>query len=200
MPIAQGTLITRYNVSGQAQRWGAHRIPVTDGQFVLQGLDPDGTFRVVASDAEQQWGASFDVSPKATGDAPVTIRLAPCGSARIRLVDPIGKPVAGYRAALQIVLTAGGFQWDMEGTDPGKGPIADAGPAPGYSNHVGGPPTDQAGQATFTGLIPGATYRLVTTENDRITMDSELLRDFQVGPGQTLELPQLTIKASRAEN
>ena len=74
--------------------------------------------------------------------------------------------------------------------------IADAGPALGYNSYAGGPPTDAAGQLVLTGLIPGATYRLLSTEGDSITMDSEVLKDFQVKPGETLDLPAITIKGN----
>ena len=120
-------------------------------------------------------GAAIEVSGKPTGNEPLTIRLAPCGSARIRLIDSAGKPIAGYRAALQIVVTPGRFQCDFDGSVRGEDLAADAGPGLGYSSYMGGPPTDAMGWATFTGLIPGATYRLLTTESDNISIDFESL-------------------------
>ena len=192
-PVAEGAIITRFNVDAQAQRWGGFPIPIRDGRFVLPGLESDRAYSLVVQDAKRRWGASIEVSAKATGTEPLTIRLTPCGLVKIRLVDSSGKPVAGYRAALQLVLTPGRFQCDFDGSVRGDDLAADAGPGLGYSSYMGGPPTDDLGGATFTGLIPGATYRLLTTERDNISIDSKVLKDFQVASGQTLELPAFTI-------
>ena len=83
-----------------------------------------------------------------------------------------------------------------QSTSASTEPPADAGPAAGYHGYFGGTPTDAAGRTTLTGLIPGATYRLLTTEGDNISIDSEVLKDFQVKPGEALELPDLTIKGN----
>lgn len=199
-PVAEGALITRVNVSAQAPRWGGHPIPARDGRFVLPGLDPDRVYQVLAHDQQHRWGAVVELSVKAIANNPLTIRLAPCGSARLRLLDSAGKPVAGYRAALQLVVTPGRFQCDFDGSVRGDDLAADAGPGTGYATYIGGPPTDAAGWATFTGLIPGADYRLLTTENAYISIDSQVLKNFQVRPGQTLAVPAITIKENRADN
>jgi RNA polymerase sigma factor (sigma-70 family) len=193
-PVAEGAIITRFNVSAQAERWGGYSIPVRDGRFVLPGLDPERVYSLLVHDTKQLWGAAIEVTPKATGNEPVTIRLAPCGQIKIRLVDSAGKPVAGYRAALQLVLTPGRFQCDFDASVRGEDLAADAGPGLGYTNYGGRSPTDNDGRATFSGLIPGATYRLLTTENGNISIDSKVLKDFQVTAGQTLELPAFTIE------
>ena len=92
------------------------------------------------------------------------------------------------------MVTQGRFQCDFDATVRGEDLAADAGPGLGYSSYMGGPPTDAIeGFATFEGLIPGATYRLLTTERDAISIDSKVLKDFQVAQGQTLELPVFTI-------
>jgi RNA polymerase sigma factor (sigma-70 family) len=191
-PVAEGAIITRFNVNAQAQRWGGFPISIRDGRFVLSGLEPGRLYTLLVHDAKRRWGAAIAVSPRATA-AGLMIRLAPCGQVKIRLVDSASKPVAGYRAALQLVLTPGRFQCDFDGSVRGEDLAADAGPGLGYSSYMGGPPTDDAGCSTFNGLIPGATYRLLTTERDNISIDSKVLKDFEVASGQTLELPALTI-------
>ena len=153
-PVADGIVITRFNVSAQAHRWGARPIPVRDGQFVLPGLEPDRTYRVIVRDAKNRYGACDELTGRANGNEAVTIHLAPCGSARVRLVDAGGKPIANYRLAIQIVLTPGRFQCDFDATFRGEDLAADAGPALGYSSYLGGTPTDATGGTTFTGLIP----------------------------------------------
>ncbi len=193
-PVAEGAIITRFNVSAQAHRWGGSTIPVRDGQFVLPGLEPDRPYRVLVRDAKNRYGASVELTGRTSDNEPVTIRLAPCGSVHVRLVDPAGKPIANYRLAIQIVVTPGRFQCDFDANVRGEDLAADAGPAASYHSYFGGTPTDAAGRTTFTGLIPGATYRLLTTEGDNISIDSIVLKDFQVKPGEALELPAITIK------
>ena len=193
-PVADGAIITRFNVSAQAGRWGGYRIPVRNGRFVLSGLEAGRAYTLLAHDAKHVWGATIEVSPRADGNDPLSIRLAPAGAVKFRLVDSADKPVSGYRAALQLVLTPGRFQCEFDATIRGEDLAADAGPGLGYASYMGGPPTDAAGSATFTRLIPGATYRLLTTENDNISIDSKVLKDFQVAPGQTLELYRLRIE------
>ena len=193
-PVAEGEVITRFNVSAQAGRWGGYRIPVRDGRFVLPGLEPDRAYTLLVHDAKNRWGGATLVSQKATGNDPLTIRLAPSGQVKFRLVDRAGKPVAGYKAAIQLVLTPGRFQCDFDGNMRGEDLAADAGPSLRSGSYMGGTPTDDGGSATFAGLIPGATYRLLTTEHDNISIDSKVLKDFQVGAGQTLELGALTIE------
>ena len=93
------------------------------------------------------------------------------------------------------MLTPGRFQCDFDGNMRGEDLAADAGPGLGYTSYGGGPPTDNDGRATFSGLIPGATYRLLTTEGGNISIDSKVLKDFQVtANARNLELPRaLTI-------
>ncbi len=95
-------------------------------------------------------------------------------------------------------MTPGRFQCDFDGNVRGEDLAADAGPATDNGNYLGGTPTDAKGLTTFSGLIPGATYRLLTTERDNISIDSEVLTDFQVKPGETLELPAFTVKGNNA--
>ena len=182
-PIAEGEMIACFNVSAQAGRWGGYRIPVRDGRFVLPGLEPECKYSLVVHDAKQLWGAAIEVSARASGNEPMTIRLAPSGQIKIRLVDSGGKPVTGYRAALQIVLTPGRFQCDFDGNMRGEDLAADAGPGLGYTSYGGGPPTDNDGRATFTGMIPGATYRLLTTERGNISIDFEGIEGLSGGSG-----------------
>ncbi len=75
-PVAEGAIITRFNVSAQAGRWGGKLIPVRDGQFVLPGLEPDRPYRVLVRGAKNLYGASVELTGRASGNEPVTIRLA----------------------------------------------------------------------------------------------------------------------------
>ena len=102
-----------------------------------------------------RYGASVELSGKASGNEPVTIRLAPCGSAHVRLVDPAGKPIANYRVAIQIVVTPGGFSATSTETFAAKILPQTLVRAIGYANYYGGTPTDAAGLTTFSRADPG---------------------------------------------
>ena len=68
-----------------------------DGHFAVHGLAADAEVPVYFLDAKHKLGATALLSGKSAADGPVTVRLQPCGTARARLVDPAGKPVARSR-------------------------------------------------------------------------------------------------------
>src|SRR5262249_49618613 len=67
-----------------------------DGRFEIHGLDPDTETPVYFFEPNRKLGATAVFSGKSDG-GPIIVRLEPCGTARARLVDPEGKPVAGWR-------------------------------------------------------------------------------------------------------
>ena len=71
---------------------------VRNGRFQVHGLDPDIEVPVYFLEPKHELGATAHLSGKSAAGGPVTIRLEPCGTAKARLVDPVGKPIAGYRA------------------------------------------------------------------------------------------------------
>ena len=62
--LPTGAIITRFNVSGQAGRWGGYLAPVRDGRFVLPGLEPGRVYSLLVHDTKQLLGATIEVSPK----------------------------------------------------------------------------------------------------------------------------------------
>jgi hypothetical protein len=108
-------------------------IMVRDGKFELPGCDPDRTYRLVF--VEHPWagtafgveaphtygqlmmphllgqqnklGATVEVSAKKAAAEPIQVRLAPCGSVKLRFVDGAGKPLAKFKPGLQLVVTPG---------------------------------------------------------------------------------------------
>src|SRR5262249_2562037 len=64
---------------------------VADGRSQLGGCDPLATYRVAFLDASRGQGATVEIAGKQAGDEPVTVRLAPCGTATARLVSGAGE-------------------------------------------------------------------------------------------------------------
>jgi hypothetical protein len=64
-----------------------------DGRFELHGLDLERSTPVYLLDIDHKWGATVELSGKQSGEE-VTVRLQPCGQAKVRFIGPGGKPVA----------------------------------------------------------------------------------------------------------
>jgi RNA polymerase sigma factor (sigma-70 family) len=155
------------------------RARASGGRFALPGCDPKQTYPVLFLDARKRLGAMVRLSP-GKADGPVTVRLAPCGSARLRFVDAQGKPLANYRPDVRLVLTPGpAFQESLEKAVLGADTLELAAP---FRNDS--PRTDAQGRITFPTLIPGATYRV-----DWIGGRKE----FTVKSAQDLKLDDITV-------
>jgi hypothetical protein len=165
-----------------------------DGAFAIPVLDPDMTYRLHFLDAEKNLGGVAELKGKQAGKEEVTVRLTPCGEAWARFADDKGKPLADYRPVLTMLLPPGPHTVpkDLRGVvagtvisrhwlwaghlDPGR--------------YRKGPQTDAEGRVTLSGLIPGATYRLLLGKGNT--------RDFTAQAGTTIELPRLTTQPAPA--
>jgi hypothetical protein len=133
----------------------AEPVDLYGGRFELRGCDPAATYRVFFLDPVNRLGAVAGIAGKQAAGDPVTVRLAPCGTATARLVDGTGAPMARRRVVVEVIVTPG-----RAGGDPG-GPAGDvlglvwADP----HSYPEWPRTDGAGRLTLPALIPGATYR-----------------------------------------
>ena len=78
------------------------------GRFELHGCDPASSAPVLFVDAKKQRGAAVELSGKQAGED-VEVKMQPCGSATVRLVDDQGKPVrrGATPAHIEVVLTPG---------------------------------------------------------------------------------------------
>jgi RNA polymerase sigma factor (sigma-70 family) len=206
-PIASAVLF----VSSHRPRFEntMHPVHVRGGRFEVRGLDPDKAYRLLFLEhprlpgpmitpeslegysqlylkpllgAANKLGMSVEVCPKKVNEE-LTVKLAPCGKALVRLVDGAGQPLANYAPWLQLVVTPGPriFQALQEKTLAAE--------VVSLTGRYGGEPddlrTDAGGRVTFEGLIPGATYRLKKTHQEP---NNEVLKDFSAEAGKTVEL------------
>src|SRR6185437_12476785 len=98
-----------------------------DGRFEIHGLDPDAEVPVHFLDSKRNLGATTRLSGKSGSTGPVTVRLEPCGTARLRLVNRDGKPAAGFpgrRLTVSMVVAPGASQ---TGPEPPPEVLADEG-------------------------------------------------------------------------
>jgi hypothetical protein len=131
---------------------------------------------------QNKLGMSVEVSPKEVKEE-LTVKLAPCGKAKLRFVDAAGKPPAKYVPWLQLVVTPGPriFQ-ALEDKTLASEVVTLTGR---YGGQISAHPTDAEGYVTFEGLIPGATYRLKKTDQEP---NNEVIKEFTVEAGKTLDL------------
>ena len=126
---------------------------VRNGRFELLGCEPDGKVGLWVYDPDKKEGgfAEFDVG---AGGEPV-IRLAPCVSGGVRVMDAAGKPVRGAQLSLYLVLRPG----DDVRTSVAKGTLAGIGVSDTALYKYDRQPADR-GDGTFPlkDLIPGAQY------------------------------------------
>jgi hypothetical protein len=182
MVIHLGTDVPREDIRPVELRDGTFRIPV---------LDPEATYRLYFLDPSGQLGAVAELSGKQAGGEPVTVRLQPCGQATARLVDAQGKPLAGHRALLWLLVPSGPHPAPTDLKDLRSHNLrtheavwaAYLDPA----RYGDGSGADARGRITFPSLIPGATYRIL--------LGPGKARDFTAEPGRTVTLGDLSIDA-----
>ena len=174
-----------------------YSLPVPGGKFELHGLDPDETYSIFFLDAKNQEGVVARISAREHGSKPLTVRLAPCGSATVRFVDARGKPVVGLANYwFEIVLMPGASVYDMKARD--KGMICESTDFVANLARSQPPRTDAQGEITLAGLIPGATYLL----RDSATLDIQEppARYFDVAAGKHVRLADIHWRASRTDD
>ncbi len=160
-------------------------VMVRDGRFQVHGLDPDTEVPIYFLELRQRLGAAVQLSGKSAAVGPATVRLQPCGTAKARLVNPGGKPIAGYRgsARISIVVTPGAIISRLQDRDDGLEADVAALTAIDPLNYGDGPVTDAQGRIAFPALIPGAPYRI-----------TGLSKEFTVKAGETLDLGDILIE------
>jgi RNA polymerase sigma factor (sigma-70 family) len=172
-------------------RYKADFLPIQDGRFELPGCDPEKTYTAFFVDEKNQLGAAVELPGKETKEG-VTVRLALCGTARVRFVDEQKKPFAKHQLYgarpqpfLVLVLTPGSSTYNIEDLQ------ADAVHWVSFDKKLSAERfTGADGRLTFSNLIPGAPYRIVVHEKAGTVMK----REFTVKAGESLELGDVVMK------
>jgi hypothetical protein len=151
-------------------------LPIRDGELVLPGCDPKATVTAFLLDGTNRHGAVVKLAPGKESTA--TIRLAPCGTARRRVVDDKGKALAGFDSGLNLPLDAKGYSVLSD---------LPSHPLPGAAGRSG------KDGVVNVALIPGATYRY-SEKGGYHTGDT---REFVAESGKVHQLSDLVIKRRR---
>ncbi len=192
-PTQETWMFSRIMLDPAPVSWRIWGVPsnygtVRNGRFQVHGLDPDIEVPVYFLEPKRGLGAVAHLSGRSAAGGPVTIRLEPCGTAKARLVDSIGKPIAGYRGSrlIAFVVTPGSFSSRPQDND-GRLAADVAGLSEMDPINFGNSPvSDAQGRIAIPSLIPGATYRVF-----------RLSKEFTVKPGETLELGDVRIEKPR---
>jgi hypothetical protein len=161
-------------------------LPVRGGRYELPGCIADRVYPVLFLDAVNGWGAAVDLRPGR--DAGPEVKLARCGSARVRLLDAKGQPLAG-RGLRLILLTERSFA----ASQPSLKREADGHVSVCYDprNYATDPVSDREGWLILPALIPGARYVLQYADVQGVLRDTP---EFRVAPGEQVQLPDLAIR------
>src|SRR5262249_32829423 len=110
-PVGHVLLVTKLNMHPGELTWRGFPLEALGSRFELSGLAEGAEYPVHFLDAENRLGATALL--KAADKSP-TVVLEPCGEAMAKFVDTTGKPVAGYRPYLEIVVTPGTSRLDLK--------------------------------------------------------------------------------------
>ncbi len=171
-----------------------HHAVARDGRFVMHGLDPEIETPVHFLDPKRKLAATAFLPGKLAPGGAFVVRLAPCGTATMRLVDTNGKPVKTLRGGpslIAMVVTPGALM-QMRPTET----LADESDLPRLDpvNYAKFPAPDAQGTITFPALIPGASYRIVDRTTSREASGPQVRKEFTVKPGETIDLGEIRIQ------
>jgi RNA polymerase sigma factor (sigma-70 family) len=190
-PVARAQLICRSYLP-HTSYFKQSTLTVHNGAFDLQGCDPEKTYTVYVLDTRNQVGATAELNVKEAAGKPVTVRLAPCGTTRIRLVDARGKPFPGHDLlrtrpffVVSLMVTSGKTTHNYEDLQADTVIVNNL-----DRDRYAAVKADEEGRLTVPLLIPGAPYRITVGEKDR-WVDK---RDFTVKAGETADLGELVLE------
>jgi RNA polymerase sigma factor (sigma-70 family) len=204
-PVKDVWIIGRAALHPRPVAWrtwfGSYHGLAPDGQFELHGLAPESDLQVYFLQPHRKLGAVIHLAGKPASGGPITVRLEPCGAAKARLVNPQGRPIAGYGkrslGLISLVIAPGP---DDESRDPEDRKLL-SGEAEylrniDLINYAMSELSDALGRAAFPALIPGATYRITdhTTLNPSGARVKTVRKEFTVRPGETLDLGDILLE------
>jgi RNA polymerase sigma factor (sigma-70 family) len=194
-PVRRARLLCRWYLPVEYNHFYQHALEIRDGRFELPGCDPENPAPAYLFDEDTDSGATVPLGGRDMADGPVTIRLQPCGAARMRFLDSKGQPVMGYRPYLELVPPL---------LDPAKKQPIPSHPhlAMLHSRPEGFLPwgkhyeprqlategTNARGEITLPALIPGAPYRMSSQHDWGVVVKSFTAP----AAGQTVDLGDLT--------
>jgi hypothetical protein len=165
-------------------------LPIRDGVFELPGCIPGRTYPVLLLDAARLLAAVTEVHLPPRGEPATTVRLTPCGTAEVRLVDADGQPLAGHRPFIHFWLGHDRPIGDPQPTDDRLRPD------PIYPSwidplhYLPGPATDAKGLVVLPAVVPGLEYNVEFLIGERRRYRTKL---FRVTPGQFVQLPEVVV-------
>jgi hypothetical protein len=168
-----------------------------DGELALPGCDPEKGGSALLFDRDHACGLVLKFTGAEAAGPARTVRLEPCGSARVRCVDKQGKPVANLRFTACVVLAPGSlFAASVLSPKDDKELEGDWGFWMNYHfKRAWEPETNAQGYTTFSGLVPGATYWITAWDRGDFDFKTGNQREeFRVKAGETLELPDYVVK------
>jgi RNA polymerase sigma factor (sigma-70 family) len=177
-------------VAGAAVLTEYTTVEFRQGRFTLTGCDPDLTYTAFFLDAKHQWGVVARIAGKKARGKPLTVRLAPCGSAVVRLLDSQGLPIKNYRPnpfGFQVLVPAP-FPTNPKARLNNLPPAAQMWLVRFDPWHYSYPyrqlRTDAQGRITLPGLVPGVTYQI---------WERGVVREFKVVSGKVVKLKDIQL-------
>ena len=186
-PVDEALLISRLAIRDSWLRWRFVSQSVMGGRFQVAGLAPGKECPIHFLDAERQLGAT--VTAKA-GAGPMRVVLKPCGKATMRFVDSDGKPVSDHDPTVEMVFTPGPNRYIQGASQLGVLTAnSDFISNIDRLNHWTRRKTDADGRITVPVLIPGATYTVVVTRDEKAVV----AKTFEVKANETVDLGEIAM-------
>jgi hypothetical protein len=207
-PVESASMISvniRLTLSSPARWNGSYHGSVRRGRFKLFGIGSNGDTPVYFLEAERKLGATVHPAGKSAAGGPLTVRLEPCGQARVRFVDKEGKPIPECRnSAISMVVTPGISPYSPRTQENQDQPPSEEGfltqidptnyrPINRATGRIRSVISDTEGRAEFPVLIPDATYRIYE-DAVRLGGGFQLRKEFVARAGEILDLGDILIE------
>ena len=162
-------------------------LPMRNGRYELPGCDPEKSVPVLFFDPQKLEGAFEELlGPRGTRESG-TVHLEPCGTATVKFRGADGKPASPRNLLLDIVLRPGAAI--QESIDQEREPYLTV-PAQRLGGYQYISLDLGAGTATFSNLIPRATYLVQLDSGQGFVPRTS----FAVQPGENRKLPDIILK------